>query len=605
MTAGRRNRAEQILPATAADATAAHLAKGSVDRQTGWTNAVGLLVVLCVEVLMFYFQVSHQIAPYYPRNFDQTEYFLQTYDLLEKFKAEGWRAFATQLLHPAAATGATFTLQGALLALIGGANRTAMLSLNLLYFLALQLVLFDTVRHRTRNAHLAWIAMALLLSTFSVFGIFDYRIDFSALCLYGMWACLIVRSHGLLDPNSELAVAMIGILLVSERFFTILYIGTVLMVLFVATLAVTSIRSPGATFAAQRSKRVFVAGAVTGLVTFPLLFAARHAIYDYYIQNHVIGDEKFIRAAEVGVHSFVDHVLYYPRSVLDAHLGHPALWLVAALVAASAALAVLSRPSRLSVATRLTAYGFELLALALATLAPLTLLTIDISKSPVVGGIVVVPVILMVVLLCSVFWPSNEPAPGRPLSAQGRPDAVAGSIHSRQMSLVRGMSTLVSVSFVVLALAGFLWRGTANRHGLSRLDLGHITRLNDAVARYALESHGPSPSISFDRVADYLNLGTVRLFGYEHYGRLLDLRPRFGNRIFATPRGEALRLIADSDVVILTDPLRGRTQPYPLNAEIPEYWEEIRESAGVGRALLLSTSVADVPYKIFARPFVH
>jgi hypothetical protein len=139
------------------------------------------------------------------------------------------------------------------------------------------------------------------------------------------------------------------------------------------------------------------------------------------------------------------------------------------------------------------------------------------------------------------------------------------------------------------------------------MDLGRITWLNESIARYALAGGNPSPSISFDRVVDYLNLGTVRLVGYERFGRLLDLQPRFGHGqygIFATPRDEALKLIADSDIVVLTDPLRERTQPYPMNARIREYWEELRKSVDSSHIVLLSTDISNVPHKVFVRTMI-
>src|SRR5437879_17096 len=59
-------------------------------------------------------------------------------------------------------------------------------------------------------------------------GIYDYRIDFSAFCLYGIWTCLLVWSGSFLRTNRALVVAVVGILLVYSRFFTIIYVGGVL-----------------------------------------------------------------------------------------------------------------------------------------------------------------------------------------------------------------------------------------------------------------------------------------------------------------------------------------------------------------------------------------
>src|SRR5260370_32769373 len=137
-----------------------------------------------------------------------------------------------ELLQPSSATGTTFVLQGALLSRIGGENRTAILSVNLVYLLALQFVFFVVIRTRTGRTDLAWIAMALLLSLSTLFngagGIYDYRIDFSAFCLYGIWTCLIIWSRSFLRTRRTLVVAAVGIPLVYSRFFMIIYLGGVL-----------------------------------------------------------------------------------------------------------------------------------------------------------------------------------------------------------------------------------------------------------------------------------------------------------------------------------------------------------------------------------------
>ena len=81
------------------------------------------------------------------------------------------------------ATGVTFTAQGAILGLLFGANRGVLISLNLIYFLMLQLVMFTVVLARTRSFELAWLSLALLISCKTIYsiagGIYDYRIDFS------------------------------------------------------------------------------------------------------------------------------------------------------------------------------------------------------------------------------------------------------------------------------------------------------------------------------------------------------------------------------------------------------------------------------------------
>src|ERR1700686_29650 len=146
-------------------------------------HTVLIIALFAGEAMIFYVHVARDIAPFYPANFDQLSYYLATYDLISAFHARGPSVIVDELLQPNSATGTTFVLQGALLSLIGGANRTAILSVNLLYMLALQLCLYVVVRARTGRTAVAWIAMALLLALATIYngagGLYDYRIDFS------------------------------------------------------------------------------------------------------------------------------------------------------------------------------------------------------------------------------------------------------------------------------------------------------------------------------------------------------------------------------------------------------------------------------------------
>src|SRR6266850_3541587 len=125
-------------------------------------HTVLLIALFAVEAMIFYVHVARDIAPFYLSNFDQLSYYSATYDLISAFHARGPSVFVEELLQPTSATGTTFVLQGTLLSLIGGENRTTILSINLVYLLALQLVFFVVIRTRTGRTDLAWIGLAFL-----------------------------------------------------------------------------------------------------------------------------------------------------------------------------------------------------------------------------------------------------------------------------------------------------------------------------------------------------------------------------------------------------------------------------------------------------------
>jgi hypothetical protein len=548
-------------------------------------HTVLLIVVFAAEAMIFYVHVARNIAPFYPSNFDQLSYYIATYDLISTFHARGLSVLVDELLQPSSATGTTFVLQGALLSLIGGENRTAILSINLVYLLALQFVFFVVIRTRTGRTDLAWIAMALLLSLSTLFngagGIYDYRIDFSAFCLYGIWTCLIIWSGPFLRTRRTLLVAAVGILLVYSRFFTIIYVGGVLgALLAINTYGIWRNPSPYRTaVAARRIRNILLSGTIIAAICGARLFLSRAAIYDYYVIGHVLGEEKFIRAHELGIYTVAGHLFYYPKSILEKHVGLLTLLMAGALAGWSL---WSDRLTTSELFTRPRRFRQEFITLGLAILIPVAVLTINVSKSPVVGGIVAVPVVLAMVLFGAAVWPRG-----------GRP------------KLTPPWARMLPALVIAIALTAFVSKGLSSKHLPAREDLERITLLAKTIATYAADNNLTRLTMSSDRVVDYQNAATPKLFSIEMLHRNLDIDPRFGHSlygIFATSREDALRLFADSDVIVLTDAVTDRSYPYPMNTKIKEYWDELWQWTNQNRALLFSTEIYGIPYRVFVRP---
>jgi hypothetical protein len=547
------------------------------------SHNLALLALFVVEAIIFYLHVAWDVAPYYPPRFDQLSYYLATYDLIGAVHANGPGALVDELLQSRNATGTTFVLQGALLALIGGEDRTAILSINLLYWFVVQSIFFFVIRSRTGRIDFAWIGIALLLSAQTLFntagGIYDYRFDFSALCLYGIFACLIVWSGSFRHTSRISAIVLASILLIYDRFFTIAYVLGVLGVLL--ALSTYELWSSSATniVALRRARNILLSATITGIVCFPRLYLSRNAIYGYYVVGHVLSEEKFIRARELRLSSLTDHLFYYPVSVLTRHVGPLTLLLGAALLSWSLWSdrvpwgALLTRPYR---------FRQEFVALGAAVLAPIAILTLNISKSPVVGDIVVVPIVLAMVLFGASVWPRPTPLNRRPLWTARLPAAA-----------------------MALGLTAFAVRGLSSKDLAPRLDLDRINRLAETIAKYAADNNLDRLTMSTDRVVDYDNAIIPELFSIERFHRKLEVDGLFGHGaygIFATPRDEALRLFARSDVIVLTDSVTDRSYPFPINTKISEYWDEIWQQTNRDHELIYSTEILGIPYRVFVRP---
>src|SRR5262249_41614150 len=135
-------------------------------------------------------------------------------------------------------------------------------------------------------------------------------------------------------------------------------------------------------------------------------------------------------------------------------------------------------------------------------------------------------------------------------------------------------------------------------------DYDAITRLNTAIGRYVVENKLLKPTLSVDRVVGYLNWGTLRLGDFEVLRTLIDFDPRLGGSdygIFAKPRGGGLSLIKDREIVILTDPIQGRSTTLPIDRKIIEYWDELDAWTRRNRVLLTSADVFGVPHRVYVR----
>jgi len=578
----------------------------------GWRagNRRYLVLLFALEALIFYTQVADQIAPFYPGNYDQAVFYSLSYELaLERFRARGWSAFLSEWLHPRYPFGVLFPSLGALASLIGGPNRTAMLSVNLGALFALQWTVLHVVTERTGRRAFGWMAVGLLLSCGALFnptgGLYDYRIDFSALCVYGIWIALVLWSNVFRDRRRALVVGAVGILLVSLRFFTVLYLAAVLGGLLVAMLGRARIGAlANREEAARRARNVAISGALTAAVSLPLLLGASELIYAYYGIGHLLGEEKYVRAREQGLQNVIGHVLYYPRTIRSWHVGASGIRLGVALLSIAVAGALwLDRPRWSEIARRLWRDRLDFLALGLAIVAPLAILTGDVSKSPVVGGIVVVPIVLAVVLVCAALLSASGPRRSLGPVVDG---PTAAETPGTMKPVVR--RRLVDAMAVLALLAGgatFIGKATALQRTDSPYDLERVNALNREIVRFAVEGGLRQPTFSIDRVVDYLNDGTLKVSGFETLHRLVPFAGRLGQGavgIFGTTRDAALKLLEDSDVVVLTDPVRGRDDAYPMNARIREYWGDLWAWTREHREPLTSFEIFGVPHHVFVRP---
>lgn len=523
-----------------------------------------LAALFVAEYLIFSSQFKQQIEQNYPLAYDQSSYYLQTYQLLNAFYSQGWSV----LFSRSGATGATFPMQAMLLALINGVSRFSFLSLNLVYFLSLQAVLFFTVENKTSDRFQAWISVALVLALSTIFnvagGLYDFRIDFSAMCLYGIFVCAILNTKTFSDFRWSIAVGAIGALIVSMRFITIAYVGPVLLLLFVA-LVIRSWLSPNVR--PRQVRNSFLSGIVTLMIAGPFLWSAKELLYEYYGIGHALGSEGAVRAAEFGVNSTLDYIWFYPKSLFQDHLGLPFGWMAGIFMVVGA----------IVVGTRREYFhfrrsSFDFLVIILSIFVPIIILTIDVSKSPVVGGVVCIPVILLLVLLSGPRWPL----------AIAWPCAIAASVFG----------------FFV-----FVSNANLRQHYLSDADLVTVNQINETIAQYVIDTELAVPKLALDRLDDYLNAVTISLANFKNFRRDMPAFPRIETTLATSVSGvdaeTALNAVRASDVFVLTDPEKGRGGIYPFDQAMKEVWPRLAGFSEDNLFKLADVKIRGIPYRVF------
>jgi len=494
---------------------------------------------LLVGVLLFSLQACYlmtfyraEIAPFPPTYYDQAVYLSESYALSWDVQGTGLATLARAPFRGVSAQGALFVPEGAALDLFAGGGRLSQLMLNFAALVLAELAVYGCVTALTGQAGLGWAAVGLLLAQHSLWnpagGLFDFRIDFLALCLYGVAICGALLSDVFAIRRWTIATALCMALLVLNRFITSVYLAGLMITIIALLIALDRGKQRGRS--SPRLGHAILCLAGVGVIVAPVMYASRQAIHDYYLVGHLIGPEKAIRAREAGVLDWIGALEYYPVSLARDHLGAP--FGIGCLVMLLAMLAAMVRRAAPAGASGRRAL-LELPLVVASIAIPLAILTLDESKSPVVGGITCVPVLLLVAL--APRW-LGLAGPGR-----GR--------------LWHGAGAVILLLGVVAQLDG------ATRRPL--VAEGADTRQWAASAEWlcqdALERHLKSPRLFFDTIS---NPSEFTAFGYERTGVFTRFQEALDAGIFAFDAAKAMAALPLSDYVILTS--GPKTGVYPF-----------------------------------------
>ncbi len=552
-----------------------------------------LLALVAFELLLFVVVYSREIAWYPPLNYDQAAFLSESYHAQELTLSQGlsglWRAFWSGG-HP---SGVAMPIEGAVFGVLFGGTRLPQLFVLFLAFSMLQIIGFSVAHAVWRRREYGYLFVGLILCQITAWfwagGLFDFRMDFFAYCFYGIWTCAVVRSDLFLDRRWAIGCALLGSILVLNRFLAIAYLVGISAGTAVIFVIVLFVRHADAEFVLRMRRRLSNIGISIGLlvlITAPILIRNWPAIHAYYIIGHGVSDEREVRAREVGVHDLIGHLLYYPNSIIRDHWGSIFICACAITIIAAIVFRLLNRQRKTdnggSFGTPESAL-LQIVFLIGAIFGPLLVLTTDVAKSPVVGGIIGIPTALFVVSLAATIGPNQREAlsPG-------------------------AQKCLLAVSVLIFATGLFNFVSHATRHfpqSDRRLYFHQLTDLDNWLVGYAADRGWKDPKISFDTISGDFFAPAITATGYERSHRLIDFHTLLGGNIMGVDRTEALSYLAQSDFVVLTNaPKRG---VYPFYERISQYWDLLK--AWVDKNMIKTRTIAldDLTATIYVRPNVE
>jgi hypothetical protein len=541
-----------------------------------------LALAILVQFYMFRHRVQRSAALVIPTGYDQAVYLAHSYRvyevMVERGVAEGLR-FGANL---PVANGLFLHLHAAVIFLLLGPSRQSALLVNFLWFAAFQVALLATLQRRSGRWSVALYGVGLLLAVGVPFslngGMTDFRIDFVAFNLFGIFLCAAVRSDFFASRRWSLAAGAAAAVLVLYRHLTAVYLAGIFAVSAVsfAARAWRHRRDAAARAGAlRRLGAVVLAGGIAAAVAAPVIVARGQMLWDYYVVNTVINEDKDARAAEFGVATRAQSLLFYTRSVQRDHAG----WAFLALAAAGVAAAWWLRRHGPPRGDGRAAW----LVLGACLLVPYLVLTPNVSKSPVVGSIMLPP------LLWLCLWPVVRVADRR--ARLGR----------RAAWSLAALATLVFASGLYLQV-----RRSSRPHpgdGPPADQVAALAALYDTIIGRCRAAGLYAPVLSCDTINPYFCAPVLSVVACERHQFGLHAFQALGDKTLAVDEAQVRRFLRDSDFLILTDgPLLGM-DCYPFQQSVRALRPVLEE-----RAAAMETvgefRLGDSRLVLYARPAV-
>lgn len=553
-----------------------------------WLIFAGLIIF---EYLLFRSYVLREIAPYYPTNSDQTIVLSNSYLLFESILNTGFfesfkNLYTLLNLHWNTGITVIFPGQAAIFFLLFGASRLSALSINFIYFIVLQLVGAKTIKSlSSNNYYLPFLFVGLLLTTLSPLqdpgGLVDFRLDFIAFCLYGIFAISALKSQIFLDRKWSIIAMLLAVTTISVRLITLTYIIPILSV-WLIYLILYRLHTPKKELTSIIKTQINnILISLGGIVSICVLFIylLRKNIYNYYIIGHLTGNEKYVRSQIEGINGTISNLLYYPKSLIFHHLGTITITLFVILLSLLFFTFLITKKPTKNKNQQLLFFKQKIFFLFNCIFIPIIILTTDLSKSPIVGGIVVVPLLLAITIIVLFLYQNSV------------------NVIFKKISLIT--FTIISLLF---GLSNYLNHFGRHNQAYFRQNTLKLTKMYCDIGNYAIKKHWGSFSMMVDQVNDYLNDGALKTIYYEKTGVFLNVSgtPKLSTDI--TNIEKAKRQLNKNYIFITNLDRYKQELPYPYNVSISPLRSQLKQYAKKKFIVLGDYPLTGYRFRVYVKP---
>lgn len=515
----------------------------------------GFFVVMAFcEYIFFRHYVLLNIVDHYPVAFDQVSYLSMTYLIYANVQKYG--VFFGFLKSPVLVTGFLFPIQAVLYFLVFGANRLNALTVNFIYFILMQAYVFYVAKKNTDNFILPVLMLALTLWFFTplrlVGGMVDFRIDFVALCLYGIFVSAVIDSNIFYSFKGSLLISFIAIWLFLTRYITGVYIILASACLFGYYILLWFFAKRSSNFyncklQQKRLKNIFL---------FLLIVFAGFILYTwinwktltgYYWVGHVAGQEAHIRKVMEGYHSFIGNMLFYSKRILKDHLKFPFVVIMGFIFSFYFLVSSFLKQSFNKICDQriLRFFSDKMVFLLLFMAVPYSILTMDSSKNSVVIAIITIPF----------FW-------------------IIGLLFFRLIAKYMFDNNVkkITITFCLLLLITGLMHYTF--HFVHKKNIAvksdPVFQMYLDIGNYAQKINLHRVVLSMDRIDERIRDGNLVLSYFERYKKylLVDNTDLGGGSLSAIDKHQAKSALLRSDVLIFSKNKKPDKVDFPFNESV-------------------------------------